>query len=31
MGIEGSIGWGRFKKAIEAVVDADEEMSVARV
>jgi hypothetical protein len=31
MGIEGSIGCGRFKKATEAVVDGEKEISVAKV
>jgi hypothetical protein len=31
MGIEGSIGYGRFKRAIEAVVDGEKEISVARL
>ena len=30
MGIEGSIGCGRFKSAIEAVVNGEKEMSVAK-
>lgn len=31
MGIEGSMGCGRFKRAIEAVVDGEKEISVARL
>lgn len=31
MGIEGSIGCGRFKRAIEAIVDVEKEMSAARL
>ena len=31
MGIEGSIGFGRFRIAIEEVVDEEKEISVASV
>jgi hypothetical protein len=31
MGIVGSIGNGRFKRAIEAIVEGEKEMSVARL
>jgi hypothetical protein len=31
MGIEGSIGCGRFKRAMEAVVEEEKVISVARL
>jgi hypothetical protein len=31
MGIEGSIGCGRFRRAIDEIVDGEKEMSVARL